>query len=80
MAAGRAREAAELAVGAALDAHVDEGVLTKDGLGVEIGGEEARVALECRLGRQAAHVGRANHVLQEFLHVGDVGVHRNLAR
>mmetsp|Transcript_20455 Transcript_20455/g.48485 ORF Transcript_20455/g.48485 Transcript_20455/m.48485 type:complete len:711 (-) Transcript_20455:783-2915(-) len=70
--------AAHLAVGPLLDAAVDERVLAEDGLGVEVGREEARLALERRGRREALHVGRLDDVVEELLDVVDVGVDRHL--
>mmetsp|Transcript_10832 Transcript_10832/g.28114 ORF Transcript_10832/g.28114 Transcript_10832/m.28114 type:complete len:938 (-) Transcript_10832:320-3133(-) len=71
--------AGDPAVGRALlDRHVHEGGLAKVGACVQVGREEARLSTQRRRRRQALHVGRAHHVIEELVHVSDVRVDGHL--
>mmetsp|Transcript_29406 Transcript_29406/g.94414 ORF Transcript_29406/g.94414 Transcript_29406/m.94414 type:complete len:405 (-) Transcript_29406:115-1329(-) len=77
-----ARELAAL-VRLALHAHVDEGVLAEDGLGVEVGGEEVRRAVGVRggvlLGRAGGLGGHGHEAVGVHLGADDAGHRREAA-
>ena len=70
--------AGQLAVPALLHTEVDQRVLPKHALGVQVGGQEAAGAQQGARGRQALHVGGGHDVVQELVHVRDGGVDGDL--
>ena len=66
--------ACKLAVQALLHADIDERILAKDALGVQVGGKEAALAIQRTRRGQAFHVGGAHNVLQEGVDIVDGGV------
>ena len=61
-----------------LQADVSEGVLPEDGLGVEVGGHEAALALERLVGGQTLHVGRGQEAVEVAHEVGQGRVDADL--
>lgn len=57
-----------------LQANVCQSVLSKDTLGIKVGGQETTLAAERMFWCQAGHVGRLHNVLQVFHEIRDVRV------
>ena len=70
--------AAYLAASLPLHADVEQRVLSEQRFGVQVGGEEVGVSLQCLLGGEALHVGDVHDVGQVVVEVGDLGGDSNL--